>query len=427
MPEMSHSSQMTYFSGYRGVLVGLALATVLSLSSILVLGFGMTGTAGNSVLTGVLLAGSLLSTGLVCFRGRISLVAADYLFLAFVATIVLSFLLNGGSVKAKESLLLAVSLAAYPAGRLVTGSDLAAIKPSFLSLTGFIVALGTVATGIALVQQWDDQHGKPIVFGFDASDAAPGNFLQSLSLVILAAATMINLTARRTALISVLIFLPIAVYAASLVRFAFIALAGGLFVALVFSDARQRRHVFTIGVVIFLAIAAGLGARYAKARIFADFAIEKTRGVISWQRPPSCDLVINPNNSIAIRKALTLDAFYLIPRAGPVGTGLDSFMDFSCIKNTEVHNSFLQAGVEFGWVGGILMALAAIVAWRSVAPLAWQGGPPLFVLCSLTFAILISMAHGRLSRELTVFLLLGIAGGVAESTRLPSPERQGER
>jgi hypothetical protein len=427
MSGMPPVNRMTGPSDYRGLVIGAVLAAALSTSSILMLGFGMAGSSGNSVLTGALLLGSLLSIGIVCFRRRITLAAVDYLYLAFVATVLLSFLLNGGSSNAKEGLLLAISLAAYPAGRLVTGADLAVIKPSFLFSIGLIVALGTAATAIALVQQWDHQHGKPIVFGFDASDAAPGNFLQSLSLLILAAVTMFNLTARKTLLISVLIFLPIAIFAASLVRFTFIALAGGLFVALVFAGARQRKHVFTIGLVIFVATATGLAARYAKARIFADFALEKTTGVITWQRPPSCDLVINPNNSIAIRKALTLDAFYLIPRAGPVGTGLDSFMDFSCIKNTEVHNSFLQTGVEFGWAGGILLVLAVILVWRSIAPLARHGGAPLFVLCSLSFAILLSMAHGRISRDLIFFVLLGIAGGVVESTRLPSLIRPGDR
>jgi hypothetical protein len=424
---MSPPNQTAGLSDTRGLVIGVVLATALSTSSILVLGFGLAGTSGNSIMTGALLAGSLLSIGIVCFRRSISLAVADYVYLAFVATVLLSSLLNGEGSNAKEGLLLAISLAAYPAGRLVTGVDLAGIKPSFLVLIGLIVALGTAATAVALVQQWNDQHGKPIVFAFDASDAAPSNFLQSLSLLILAVVAMFKLTPRRTLLISALIFLPIAIYAASLVRFTFIALAGGLFVALVFSEARQRKHVFTIGVVIFVAIVAGLGARYAKARIFADFATEKTRGVITWQRPPSCDLVINPNNSIAIRKALTLDAVYLIPRAGPVGTGLDSFMNFSCIRNTEVHNSFLQAGVEFGWAGGILLALTAVLVWRSLAPLARHGGAPLFVLSALTFAILLSMAHGRLSRELPLFLLLGIAGGIVESTRSSSLNPPGDR
>ncbi len=427
MGGMSPFIQSSGVSDARRLVVGVVLATALSTSSILVLVFGLAGTSGNSVVTGTLLAGSLLLVGIACFRRSISLAASDYVYLAFVATVLLSYLLNGGGSNAKEGLLLAISLAAYPAGRLVTGVDLAGIKPSFLFLIGLIVALGTAATAIALVQQWNDQHGKPIIFAFDASDAAPSNFLQSLSLLILAVVAMFKLTPRRTLLISALIFLPIAIYAASLVRFTFIALAGGLFVALVFSEARQRKHVFTIGVVIFVAIVAGLGARYAKARIFADFATEKTRGVITWQRPPSCDLVINPNNSIAIRKALTLDAIYLIPRAGPVGTGLDSFMNFSCIRNTEVHNSFLQAGVEFGWAGGILLALTAVLVWRSLAPLARHGGAPLFVLSGLTFGILLSMAHGRLSRELPLFLLLGIAGGIVESTRSSSLNPPGDR
>jgi hypothetical protein len=37
------------------------------------------------------------------------------------------------------------------------------------------------------------------------------------------------------------------------------------------------------------------------------------------------------------------------------------------------------------------------------------------------------MAHGRISRDLIFFVLLGIAGGVVESTRLPSLNRPGDR
>ena len=89
---------------------------------------------------------------------------------------------------------------------------------------------------------------------------------------------------------------------------------------------------------------------HAKTQILANYALEGNRGVITWQRPPSCDLTVNPKNSIAIRKALALDGLYLIPRAGFFGTGLDSFMErrggpIGCGKQvvgpSERGNSFL--------------------------------------------------------------------------------------
>ena len=175
------------------------------------------------------------------------------------------------------------------------------------------MALGTVATAAALWQQWNDQHGKPYVFGFDAAGTY---FLGSLCFLIIALVTSAGLTLRRTAVISSLIFLPTAIFAASLVRFTFIALAGTLCLATVLSEARQRKHVVIIAFVLLAAIAAGLLARYDQARLFADYAIERSPGEIGPEKPPSCYLTVNPRNSIAIRKALVQDALFLIPRSG---------------------------------------------------------------------------------------------------------------
>lgn len=169
--------------------------------------------------------------------------------------------------------------------------------------------------------------------------------------------------------------------------------------------------------MILLAIATGMTARYAKARLLADYALEQSSGVVTWKRPPSCDLKINPKNSIAIRKALSLDALFLMPRAGWIGTGLDSFMNFSCIKQTEVHNSSLQAAVEFGWMGGALFVLIVVFTGVAILPLARHGGAPLFVLCGLVFVVMLSLAHGRLSRDAVLFALLGTAVGLKETTK----------
>jgi hypothetical protein len=85
--------------------------------------------------------------------------------------------------------------------------------------------------------------------------------------------------------------------------------------------------------------------RYDQARLFADYAIERSPGEIGLEKPSSCYLTVNLRNSIAIRKALVQDALFLTPTSGWIGTGLDSFMKFSCIKLTEVHNSVLQPAV----------------------------------------------------------------------------------
>jgi O-antigen ligase len=92
-------------------------------------------------------------------------------------------------------------------------------------------------------------------------------------------------------------------------------------------------------------------------------------------------------------------------------------MNFSCIKQTEVHNSSLQAAVEFGWMGGALFVLIVVFTGVAILPLARHGGAPLFVLCGLVFVVMLSLAHGRLSRDAVLFALLGTAVGLKETTK----------
>ena len=160
-----------------------------------------------------------------------------------------------------------------------------------------------------------------------------------------------------------------------------------------------------------------------RRRLFADYAIERSPGEIGLEKPPSCYLTVNPRNSIAIRKVLVQDALFLIPRSGWIGTGLDSFMKFSCIKLTEVHNSVLQAAVEFGWLGGSLLFALVIVAQVRLFPLARYDDASRFVLCGLAFVVLLSLAHGRVSRDGVLFALLGCAVGLRETSRAPAPAR----
>ena len=396
-------------------------ACLVAPHSVLVLFYGLTGSSGNSLVTGAFLATATVAVGLLCFRRDIVLLPADYLFLALLLCILSSSAFNGWTSNVKEYELIVLSLAAYPACRFISRADIAAGRGAFIWATGVVVALGSVATAAALWQQWDDQHGKPFVFGFDAAGTY---FLGSLCFLIIALVTSGGLTLRRTAIVSSLIFLPTAIFAASLVRFTFIALAGTLCLAAVLSEARQRKHVVVIAFVLLAAIAAGLLARYDQARLFADYAIERSPGEIGLEKPPSCYLTVNPRNSIAIRKVLVQDALFLIPRSGWIGTGLDSFMKFSCIKLTEVHNSVLQAAVEFGWLGGSLLsrpycrrrrfAVSAGEVRRCVEVRAVR--PCLLWSCK-------SRAWSYQPGRRSLFALLGCAVGLRETSRAAAPAR----
>jgi hypothetical protein len=272
-----------------------------------------------------------------------------------------------------------------------------------------------------------------------------------LSFLIISLVTASELTERRSALISALIFLPMAIFAASLVRFTFLALAGSLCLAIIISEAKQRWHIVGIALVVLIATATGLIARsnsYA-ARTYANYAIEESSGDVELAKRessddvklakrkttgdvelaktesthdmelvklPSCYLTVDLQNSIAVRKMIARDALVLIPSAGWIGLGLDSFMKLSCIKLTEVHNSILQAAVEFGWLGGLLLFLLIVLVGSSILVAARHDGASRFVLCSLAFIVLESLAHGRISRDAVLFAFLGCAVGLKETS-----------
>lgn len=404
--------------GLKGIVFGAMFAILLSPGSVLVLWFGLTGSSGNSVVTGGVLIAATAAVASLCFRRDVVLLPADYLFFALMVCIISSSVVNGWTSNPREYELLVLSLSAYPACRFIARADMASGLPSFICTTGVIVLLGSIATMVALWQQWDDQHGKPFVFGFDA---AATHFLGSLSFFVIALVTSGRLTMRRTVLVSALIFLPTAVFAASLVRFTFIALAGSLCLAVILSEAKQRKYILALAIVIFVAIAAGLLARHDQTRLYANYAMEQSSGFVGPEKPPSCYLKINLRNSIAIRKVLVQDALFLIPTSGWIGTGLDSFMKFSCIELTEVHNSILQAALEFGWLGGSLLFVMVVMAAGPMFPQVRQDDVARFVLCSLAFVVLVSLAHGRVSRDALLFAFLGCAVSLRETAGARAP------
>ena len=316
------------------------------------------------------------------------------------------------------------TLSGYIACRTMLAGDGFIARSAFERITAAIVLIGAVFTAAEMVEQWDGLPGKPMVFGFNAAGT---HFMTSLGFLVIALVTVDKPRPRRTFMVSALIFLPAVVFAAAMVRYTFPALAGSMFVAMILTERGKRWHIVAVGLTILLAIAVGLSARYSTAKIYASYILEETIETSIAKTPseilpgatevPSCRLAINTRNSIAIRQALIRDAVYLVPAAGLVGTGLDSFLKFSCIKAHQVHVSILQTAVELGWLGGLLLVTLMGLTIYGLIPLATQSGPIRFILCSLVFAILLSLAHGRISRDNALFALLGCAVGVSVSQR----------
>ena len=423
---------------FRKFALGATLAVLISYNAVLTLGYGIFDSTGNSFLTGAFLVVLLLAIFLLSFRQQPFFSAADLIFAGLLMALTASCIINAGTYQAdhaKEYLILVTTLAAYVACRPISCDDIVTARSGFERATAIIVVTGAIFTALEILKDWDGLPGKPFVLGFNAAGTY---FMGALALLVIALVTVDRPTAKRTAVISALIFIPCAIFAAAMVRHTFLALAGGLLLAAILTEAGKRRHVIAVALTILLAIIAGLSARQSSAKVYTAYlteeiygtnVTEKTVRVRPQAKPagapvdavesgiPSCNLDVNRSNSIAIRRVLLMDALYLIPKAGLFGTGLDSFMKYSCIEAHEVHNSLLQTAVEFGWLGGGLFLLLIVFAIYPLVPLARHNGAVRFILCALVFSVLLSFAHGRLSSDGAVFALLGCAIGVRASMR----------
>ena len=168
--------------------------------------------------------------------------------------------------------LLRPSRATRLAGR-STAESLVEVRSAFERVTAIIVLLGALFTAEQLFDQWDGPPGKPLVFGFNAAGTY---FTAGLGFLILALVTVDRPRPARTLLIVALIFLPTAIFAAAMVRFAFLALAGSLLIAAILTEAGKRWHIAVVALALFLAAAVGLGARYSSTKVYAAYILEET-------------------------------------------------------------------------------------------------------------------------------------------------------
>lgn len=325
------------------------------------------------------------------------------------------------------------------------------MRQSFILVTASIVALGTILTAYAMVTQWGGPYVRPLVLG--VNDAAATFFLMACGLLIVGV-TATGLDRRKSLLLSAFVFLPSFVFSASLVRATFIAIVATLVLNLVLAEAKQRMHFAVVIGVFLVAIVLGLTPRHlftnGTARASAETlgpaeiatsvqiaAIEiaptaqiemptfsgpvypgrKKKDVTTetlGKAPPSCTANVNMGDSVAIREALIRDALWLLPSAGLFGFGFGNFASMTCLE-TEVHNSYLQALVEFGWISGICVGAALLISLYRLIPHYRSNDGARFAISGLTYVAMLSAAHGILSEDRLLFAMLGIAATTYET------------
>jgi hypothetical protein len=392
------------------------LGIIVSSGSIIVMA------SGGPLVTASILVGSILAAAALNRYSDFRIIDIDLLFAILCFAIVVSLALKGYS-DPKEAGLLFLSLLAYPVGRF---APIGMRRTSFTFATAVIVCIGAVATLISLATQTVALF-KPIVFGSDHSAIV---FLVSLGFLIIALAST-EMNQRRAIVIAMFLTLPLGIFAAAQVRFTFVALAVTMVSMLLLSRRGQRSFSFVICFAMVLAAGIGLASRFQTTSAYLKQILDPTTittGEESLQaaRPATACLGgASAGNSFVVRKVLLRDALKAIPSSGFFGTGLASFPSMTCVPNAEPHNSFLQATIEFGWVGGFALLGLAVVALGRLVPLVRTDSEARFVFGSLVFVAVLDLAHGILSRDTLLFLFIGYAARLVSTTNglLKSPNR----
>jgi O-antigen ligase len=387
----------------------LLLAIITSSSAIFLLAYGLG--IGSSLTTAVLLSGSIAALFALGDRRSFVFVEIDALFLAFVICIGISFALNGWPPE-KDTVLLSLSLAAYPAGRTIPRAE---IGLSFIGVSAAVVLIGGIATAYALVDQWGPLMHRPEVFGYSHAGSV---FLMSLGFILIALTSGPWLNDIRTRIVCGVLSVPAFIFGVSLVRFGFAAIVAALAaVAATCETQNHRRRVYIIIAAIVVVMVAGLLTRHKtielllsyKDPVIADPAIATEQSAAA----PSDPLIrcgIHINSSISIRKVLLRDALAAIPGAGWFGIGFTNFGKVTCFSEMYPHNSILQALVEFGWLGGAALMLMMLVTLLCAWGAALHSDEARFVFASFVYVAVLGLAHGSLCHDYLLFLFMGYAG-----------------
>ncbi|MBR0735770.1 O-antigen ligase family protein [Bradyrhizobium liaoningense] len=397
---------------------GLSLTCFVSSGPILMFAHEFVGT--GSVFTAAFLGGTTLALLLLGNWKSLTFSKADLAFCVFLAGAAISIAIHGFS-DPKELALLALTVAAYPAGRVFVGDP---IEPTFTILCATIVVIGaiTILSAINSGPGYVDSVGKVFVFG--RYGAAQLYFAVALAVTI-AALVARPLTLKQAVGVAIAAALPTAIIAAAMVRLSFISILVMLAVATIFSRAKDRKALAVVAGVIVFAFMAGHFSRPITAALFNAPPLPAAPSPTQAPAMPdqSRCVGVDQTNTIEIRKQLYREAFQLLPQTMLIGVGLDRFMDASCLaEKNEVHNDVLQVAVEFGWPASIALLILVLLAGKTALAEAPSSQEARFALCVLTFLFCMSMGHGRISRDAPLFLFLGCAVSAGQ----PGQRRQAE-
>lgn len=368
-------------------LTNAAIAVWISTNSVLILLYGLAGMKSHPAVTAAVMIGPL-----VVVAGTFQLRRADYLFAALAALMLASVAVNGSTTTGRDYVLLAISMASYPAFRAV-GSRFDLSRFSYIMAA--IVLVGTVLTAWAVVYDRSGEF-KPLVLGYHEG---PTVFCLTWCFLIFALLST-NMPAFQWGLAAVLIALPSFVFAAAMVRHPFVAL-GLTLVATAWTG--SRRQLAVVGVVCLTSLV-GLAARPAMSGKIIGLVVENV------QKPVvSCDT----EDTFAIRIILTKEALSLLPKAGLLGQGLGTFARQSCYK-TEPHNIVLQVAVEAGVAAAVLLVALFIAALISAAKRARFDSVASFMFAGLVFVGIEFLMSGSLTNSALFFGLMGWAVGLPQ-------------
>jgi hypothetical protein len=397
-------------------LTGWVFAILISYGAILPVLYGGLGEySGSKYVTALALAALIGGLFFSSLRSDFIITVPDCLFLLFCLSIAITFGTTPFSSDLREVILLVFSLSSYVAARSVPLLRMAAVRDACMSVSFIIVVVGGALTLHALVQQWNDPHGKPIVLGFDHLVIM---FTQSLGILAIAFACT-KWGGWRSWIVVCVIVAGICLFAVSLVRATFISLAAALILAgLLHSSTAVKWRILAAVVVVLSLVVVGLLARPGTGEMMVNYLFASNSGATGFIGRPSCGLNIDMYNSVAIRKALYQDAAYLLPQAGFFGLGLGGFLVGSCLPNLEVHNIVVQAFIEFGWGAGSLLVLLIVTCAAAVISKARTDDAARFVACGLAFFVIEYCFHGQISGDIETFAFLGLAARFAERSRL---------
>ncbi len=359
----------------RWVLCALFIAQL----PIAVLEHGIVG--GGAPSFAIILVGTLAGLIVTARPLIVRLSVADAAFALYVVAILASTWLNGLTAPAKQYALLALAVAAYPAGRLFGQQH---PSRAFIWLLAVLLLAGGFATMLALLESWSDPTvAHPVVLG--VSEAVPAQFLSLVAFIVFALLVVHVDRLERGVLLAICVVCA-AVFAAAQVRFMFVALAMVLALAALRGG---YRYAWPGLVGLTGVVAIGMSLRAATSTINLGYLLA----------PAGCGY---QRSSIAMRKQLFNEAVSLLPSSGPFGLGLEGFLAKTCLPGgVEVHNSLLQAAIEFGWVGGA--SLAVVLLWGLLR------APAGFAFYGLAFEFALAMMHGHLAHDSILMFFAGYA------------------